>query len=86
MNTMQDGKLKELGNLEQQALNALAAHPDPAVRNAVVTIHNYNKRRISILGLVKDALQQLRLDMKYLMYDLECTRRERDEAIAKLDK
>jgi len=83
---MQDGKLKELGNLEQQALNALAAHPDPAVRNAVVTIHNYNKRRTSILGLVKDALQQLRLDMKYLMYDLECTRRERDEAIAKLDK
>ena len=37
------------------------------------------KRRRRILGLVQDALSQLRLDMKYLMFDLEATRRERDE-------
>jgi hypothetical protein len=37
------------------------------------------KRRRRILGLVQDALGQLRLDMKYLMFDLEATRRERDE-------
>jgi hypothetical protein len=37
------------------------------------------KRRRRILGLVQDALAQLRLDMKYLMFDLEATRRERDE-------
>jgi hypothetical protein len=36
------------------------------------------KRRRRILGLVQDALSQLRLDMKYLMFDLEATRRERD--------
>ena len=36
------------------------------------------KRRRRILGLVQDALGQLRLDMKYLMFDLEATRRERD--------
>ncbi len=37
------------------------------------------KRRRRILNLVQDALSQLRLDMKYLMFDLEATRRERDE-------
>jgi hypothetical protein len=36
-------------------------------------------RRRRILNLVQDALSQLRLDMKYLMFDLEATRRERDE-------
>lgn len=37
------------------------------------------RRRRRILSLVQDALGQLRLDMKYLMFDLEATRRERDE-------
>lgn len=36
------------------------------------------RRRRRILNLVQDALSQLRLDMKYLMFDLEATRRERD--------
>ena len=45
---------------------------------------NYNqvvdsvRRRRRILSLVQDALSQLRLDIKYLMFDLEVTRRERD--------
>lgn len=37
-----------------------------------------SRRRRRVLGLVQDALSQLRLDMKYLMFDLEATRRERD--------
>lgn len=36
-----------------------------------------NKSRI--LKLIQDALSHLHLDMKYLMFDLESTRRERDE-------
>jgi len=44
------------------------------------------KRRRRILVLVQDALSQLRLDMKYLMFDLEATRRERDEYLAKLEE
>ncbi len=35
-------------------------------------------RRRRILSLVQEALSQLRLDMKYLVFDLEATRRERD--------
>jgi hypothetical protein len=42
-------------------------------------------RRRRILTLVQEALNQLRLDMKYLMFDLEATRRERDEFRAKLE-
>ena len=37
------------------------------------------RRRRRILALVQEALSQLRLDIKYLMFDLEVTRRERDE-------
>ena len=37
------------------------------------------RRRRRILTLVQEALSQLRLDMKYLVFDLEATRRERDE-------
>jgi hypothetical protein len=43
------------------------------------------KRRRRILSLVQDALGQLRLDMKYLTFDLEATRRERDEFRQKLE-
>jgi len=37
------------------------------------------RRRRRILALVQEALSQLRLDVKYLMFDLEVTRSERDE-------
>jgi hypothetical protein len=36
------------------------------------------RRRRRILTLVQDALSQLRLDIKYLMFDLDVTRKERD--------
>ncbi len=48
--------------------------------NEVLTrVVDSTKRRRRILSLVQDALGQLRLDMKYLAFDLEATRRERDE-------
>jgi hypothetical protein len=51
-------------------------HPLEQALNRVV---ESTKRRRRILTLVQDALGQLRLDMKYMMFDLEATRRERDE-------
>jgi hypothetical protein len=38
----------------------------------------YTRRRRRILNLIQEALSQLRMDMKYLMFDLEATRRERE--------
>jgi hypothetical protein len=48
---------------------------DPALGRVVES----TKRRRRILSLVQEALSQLRLDMKYLVFDLEATRRERDD-------
>jgi len=43
-------------------------------------------RRKQIMDLLHEALGQLRLDLKYIMFDLEATRRERDEYKQKLEK
>jgi hypothetical protein len=69
---------RDLADL-QSALDSLP----PEIRNQVVPVFarvaEGTRRRRRILGLVQDALGQLRLDLKYLMFDLEATRRERDE-------
>jgi len=44
------------------------------------------RRRRRILNLVQEALSQLRLDVKYLMFDLDVTRQERDGLRAQLDE
>lgn len=44
------------------------------------------RRRRRILTLVQEALSQLRLDIKYLMFDLEVTRRERDALRGRQDE
>lgn len=49
------------------------------VEQAFSRVIESTRRRRRILTLVQDALSQLRLDMKYLMFDLEATRRERDD-------
>ncbi len=43
-------------------------------------------RRRRLLALVQEALAELRLDIKYLMFDLDATRKERDELRAQLDE
>lgn len=60
------------------AIKALLEHGDPEVRKHAAAIKEAHGRRKRILSLVQEALSQLRLDMKYLMFDLEATRRERD--------
>ena len=44
------------------------------------------RRRRRILALVQEALSQLRLDIKYLMFDLEVTRKERDELKMRMEQ
>lgn len=48
------------------------------VEAALGRVIESTRRRRRILSLVQDALTQLRVDMKYLAFDLEATRRERD--------
>jgi hypothetical protein len=68
---------------------AIRILPDEVSREVIPALERVvesTKRRRRILSLVQDALSQLRLDMKYLMFDLEATRRERDEYLAKLQE
>ena len=60
-------------------IHALPANYRGEVEPIVLRVIESTKRRRRILNLVQDALSQLRLDMKYLVFDLEATRRERDQ-------
>jgi hypothetical protein len=63
----------------ENAIRALPIELRQTVVPALDKVIESTKRRRRILNLAQDALSQLRLDMKYLMFDLEATRRERDE-------
>jgi hypothetical protein len=49
-----------------------------ALNQAYEQVVDSVRRRRRILALVQEGLAQLRLDIKYLMFDLEATRAERD--------
>jgi len=69
--------VQAIGQLEPEVRHRL----EPLVGRVVES----TKRRRRIMNLVQDALSQLRLDMKYLLFDLEATRRERDAYKSQLD-
>ena len=68
---------QELLELTRAIAQLPAAHRENLTLLANRVIES-TQRRKRILNLVQEALSQLRLDMKYLMFDLEATRRERD--------
>jgi hypothetical protein len=70
---------------QHTALQELLKHNDPDVRAAAVIIRDTKERHRGVLDAVREAIQQLRLDVKYMAFDLECTRKERDELKAQLE-
>lgn len=62
-----------------KAIDALPARYRDSVAPSLARVVECSNRRRRILNLVQEALSQLRLDMKYLIFDLEATRRERDQ-------
>ncbi len=69
---------RELADLAA-AIAALPPQHRPALVNAYDRVVDSVRRRRRILSLVQEALAQLRLDIKYLIFDLDMTRKERDE-------
>ena len=67
-------ELAELGQLIVTLPNAQKHELEVAFQRVVDSTH----RRRRTLEVVQDALSQLRLDVKYLMFDLDATRQERD--------
>jgi hypothetical protein len=68
---------RELVDLAR-SIAALPLNYQPELETAYVRVVDAVRRRRRILGLVQEALSQLRLDIKYLMFDLDMTRKERD--------
>src|SRR5262245_53075321 len=60
------------------AVASLPAEHRSRLETLMFRVVDSNKRRQRILNLDQEALSQLRLDMQYLVFDLEATRRERD--------
>ena len=75
---------KDLGHLMDQIQNLPTKYRDELLPT-VHRVAEFTKRRRKILNLIQEALSQLRLDMKYLVFDLEATRRERDQYRAALE-
>ncbi|MCD4728560.1 MAG: transcriptional regulator [Pirellulales bacterium] len=69
-----------------EAANTLPEEYRRTIEPLLGRVIDSNRRRRRILSLVQDALSQLRLDMKYLAFDLEATRRERDDFRRKLEE
>jgi len=61
------------------AISRLPAEQRAQLDPVFQRVADSTRRRRRILNLVQEALSQLRLDMKYLLFDLEATRRERNE-------
>lgn len=62
----------------QRCVAELPEHARGDMERCLQRVIEFTQRRRRILNLVQEALGQLRLDMKYLMFDLDATRRERD--------
>jgi len=61
-----------------KAVEQLPPEHRQAIAPALGRVVENTQRRRRILTTIQEAISQLRLDMKYLMFDLEATRRERD--------
>lgn len=85
MNPLSNNRIKtssetlpaEIADLQRRVANLPAEH-EADMEKCLQRVVEFTQRRRRILNLVQEALGQLRLDMKYLMFDLDATRRERD--------
>lgn len=68
----------ELSEL-QSAIDGLSTESKLILQPLFQRVVESTNRRRKILQMVQESIGQLRLDMKYLVFDLEATRRERDE-------
>ena len=74
-------EMLELGRL----IDSMKGVERESIVQAYNRVSDSIQRRRRILNLVQEALSQLRLDVKYLIFDLETTRRERDQLQAQLE-
>lgn len=69
---------KELRLLEE-VINALPCECRDALREPLEDHKDKVRRQRVVLAAIQETMNQLRVDVKYLLFDLDATRRERDE-------
>lgn len=72
---------KSLPVLLRELSRSIAKLPEPDRRRLTRLtneIEEQSRRQRENVQMVQEALTQMRLDLQYLMFDLECTRMERD--------
>ena len=74
--------LSELGSLIEELPPELKPRFEAALRRASDGL----QRREQVLSFIQGSISQLRLDMRYLIFDLESTRKERDEYRRRLEE
>jgi hypothetical protein len=67
-------------------VQALPAETRQQIEPCLERVVEFTRRRRRILNLIQESLTQLRLDTKYLVFDLEATRRERDQYRRQLEE
>ena len=62
-----------------KAVNELLNHKDERVRQLANVIQVRNKQNTKVFKEVTSILEQLRLDIRYIIFDRDCLRRENEE-------
>lgn len=74
----QDQLPQELNELRGQ-LDRLPLHWREKLLPLCERVSHFTRLQSKLVRIAQDAVDQLQLDVKYLLFDLEATRRERDE-------
>jgi chromosome segregation ATPase len=69
-----------------EAIATLSPETQALLYEPLKKLNSKLNQKHRVIGLIQSAIQQLRLDVKYLIFDLEATRRERDEYKQQLGK
>jgi hypothetical protein len=67
-------------------LDRLPTHLRTQVMPLCDRLAHFARLQTRLVRIAQDAVDQLQLDIKYLLFDLEATRRERDELKAQVER
>ena len=83
--TRKDEVPQELVELRSH-LDRLPSHLRMQVMPLCDKLAHFARLQTRLVRIAQDAVDQLQLDIKYLLFDLEATRRERDELKAQVER
>ena len=84
---LESPEMKQLGRWHDELkkhLDQLPLHLRQKLLPLAERLHHYTRLHSRLLRIAQEAVDQMQLDMKYLQFDLEATRRERDELIREI--